>query len=130
MIAYGISDVGLVRTLNQDSYVIDQDHYIFVVADGIAGSLGGDVASRMACDIISSYLKNSSSMSSPEEHLSQAISVANEEIQKKALLDKNLTNMGTTVCVLWIRNEHAYLSWVGDSRIYLFQKSCLFLKIN
>ncbi|MBI2027455.1 MAG: serine/threonine-protein phosphatase [Deltaproteobacteria bacterium] len=121
--AHALSDRGLVRSTNQDSYFIDLDQNIFIVADGIAGESGGEVASHMACQIIGSSLKNAAT--GKEEALRAAVLQSHRKIHEKSLTDSNLAEMGTTLCVLWLHDSVMYMTHVGDSRIYFFRKPSL-----
>ena len=116
------SDVGRVRENNEDSFFVDTERGIFIAADGMGGHRAGEVASKMAVEIISSSLKESLKDNGDIPLIiHKAIQVANREIYKKAAQDANLAGMGTTV-VLTIYNENKiYIAHVGDSRAYLIQ---------
>jgi len=119
--AYGLSDIGLERETNQDAFVSDIQSNIFIVADGIAGSQHGEVASALACKTIHADLKKNQKAPHPEDALEAAILHANQNILNQAKANHSLWGMATTVCVLWIQNETAYLTHAGDSRIYYYQ---------
>jgi PPM family protein phosphatase len=110
----GDSDVGCVRTSNQDSYLIDPDGRFFIVADGMGGHAGGEEASRITTESIGAYLdlewgKNLS----PQELLQQAVSKANQEIVHPVRGDS-----GTTVVVVMFIDEQPWFCHIGDSRLY------------
>jgi protein phosphatase len=121
-----MSDVGVVRTENQDSYGkypgdsldIDESEQLFIVADGMGGHLGGREASDIAVNEVQAvYFEYDNE--DPGEKLTRAIEIANETIFHYAAENPNLHGMGTTCTALAIRGECAYIAHVGDSRAYL-----------
>lgn len=115
----GESDVGCLRSSNQDSYHVDPDGRFFIVADGMGGHAGGEEASRIATESIRSYLNLEWGKDlSPQELLQQAISKANQAI----LLDQNSHpvrgDSGTTVVVVMFVGEQPWFCHIGDSRLY------------
>lgn len=123
MKTYSITDVGVVRKINQD-YVYVSDKPIgnlpnlFVVADGMGGHKAGDYASKFTVEVLTRNLKHSSE-SDPERALVQAIKTANHELLKVAECNEDLKGMGTTIVVATIINHMMYFANVGDSRLYL-----------
>ena len=67
--AWGISDVGRQRTVNQDCHYIDPDHELILVLDGMGGHRAGEVASQMAMETITRFYKENSAGSSPDPGL-------------------------------------------------------------
>lgn len=130
MKAYGFTDTGLKRSNNQDSYLVDEAHGIFIVADGMGGHLGGEIASKMAVERIQEYLVgeeylDSTPVSGPQSAeeicqraLGQAIHAANRAIVDRSLSDKECKNMGTTVVMVYLKDGRCYHAHVGDSRLY------------
>lgn len=129
----GLTDPGLVRTVNQDSYFIDPDGRFFIVADGMGGHAGGQEASRIAIQIVQSYLKEHwTDSSSSQALLSQALKESNEAILKDQLDNPERGDMGTTVVAALFRpepdvngngempaeSEMAWSAHIGDSRLY------------
>jgi PPM family protein phosphatase len=131
------TDIGLKRSANEDSWVIedgsrgrygvDRRGMIFAVADGIGGHKGGAIASRMACDTILSYFENikhlipnglNQQSVQVRKTLSSIMYKIDEEIRTKSHTDEALADMGTTLSVMVLLKEEAVLSHVGDSRIY------------
>ena len=117
-----LSDTGRVRTLNEDSVAVDRDTGIAVLADGVGGNRGGDVASRMAVDIISKKLRdelgrlgNAESVSPLAERI---VAGANAAIHEASRKQPAYNGMGTTLVLAVFRNDRATLLHVGDSRIY------------
>jgi len=108
-----VSDIGVKRKFNQDSFYA-QDN-LFVVADGMGGHNGGDMASKIAVDAFSKCEKTST----PEEMLKNAIDLANKEIRNKAFSEPELEGMGTTIVACQITEDMvAHIANVGDSRAY------------
>jgi protein phosphatase len=128
---YARSDVGLVRTNNEDSYFADDERGLVVVADGMGGHAAGEVASRIAVETIVGEIAPVNSFwpfgrAQRERNLVvEAIRSANERVREAASRDSALTGMGTTVVVLWICARRAHVAHVGDSRIYRFQQNAL-----
>ncbi len=127
---YGETDVGMVRSNNQDAFkntVLAKDTVLSVVCDGMGGANAGNVASKMACEIITdiiinSYSPNLTSMS-VENLLKTAISSANIEIFSNANKVEDYKGMGTTVVAALIQNGTAFIAHVGDSRAYLVKSN-------
>lgn len=113
----GKTIVGSVRTTNEDSLHLDPEGGIFIVADGMGGVAGGEVASRLACEKIAKEFLLSPHLSA-EKRLRDAITAANKAILEMANEDSQLKGMGTTVTALIIDGDYALIGHVGDSRIY------------
>ncbi len=107
-----MSDVGKVRINNEDSYKIGQNYAI--VADGMGGHNKGEVASKMAVDIISDFITGKKC--GPV----QAIEAANKEIFKKSG-KAEFSGMGTTVVMCVLEEDKALIANVGDSRGYILR---------
>ncbi len=121
------TDIGLVRTSNQDSYAAGElpgSVAWAVVCDGMGGAAGGNHASSMAVKLISERISTSyrqgMSGNSIKNMLTSAILAANISIFEKGQSDSDLTGMGTTVVVAIIADESVYVAHVGDSRAYVF----------
>ena len=120
MNVYGITDCGLVRTMNQDSYAsCELDHGILaVVCDGMGGAKSGNVASQMAVDRFVSAIQEST-MEEPAAVLNQALDEANDAVRRRSLEDENCAGMGTTLVAAYLQSDlHGYVLNVGDSRGY------------
>ncbi len=126
------TDIGLVRTSNQDSYAAGElpgSVAWAVVCDGMGGAAGGNYASSMAVKLISerisaSYRQGMSDISI-KNMLTSAIIAANISVYEKGQSDSNLTGMGTTVVVAMIVGESVYVAHVGDSRAYILSNGKL-----
>jgi PPM family protein phosphatase len=115
----GNTDVGCVRSANQDSYCVDAEGRFFIVADGMGGHAGGEEASRITVDVIKSYLEAKwDSQLSPQELLQSAITLANDEILKDQESHPVRRDMGTTVVILIFKDEEPWYCHIGDSRLY------------
>lgn len=128
---YARTDIGLVRTNNEDSYLVDTERGLAIVADGMGGHAGGEVASKIAVDTISEQLNAANSrwpfgrVVREGARVVDAIRLANRRVRDAAAQDSALTGMGTTVVVLWVRGRRAHIAHVGDSRIYRYRKGGL-----
>jgi hypothetical protein len=108
------SDVGRIRSGNEDAYISDAP--VFGVADGMGGHVAGDVASSTAIDTIK---KNLGSLSSKDpESLAALLRAANGAVWEKASSDAGLRGMGTTCTIAFINDTRAHIAHVGDSRAY------------
>lgn len=115
----GDSDVGCVRTSNQDSYHIDPDGRFFIVADGMGGHAGGEEASRITTESIGAYLdlewgKNLL----PQDLLQQAVLKANQAILHDQSVHPVRGDSGTTVVVVMFIDGQPWFCHIGDSRLY------------
>ena len=123
----GLTDTGVVRTVNQDDYFIDEElGRFFIVADGMGGHAGGQEASRIATEIIKDYLSQHwDSPLSSEVLLKEAVEKANLGIIEDQRNHPERRDMGTTVVVLIFREEQPWCAHVGDSRLYRMGSSGL-----
>lgn len=109
------TDVGRVRTGNEDSYFVDSP--LFVIADGMGGHAAGDIASATAVEVIQ---ERRSELSAQEpETLSEIVREANRAIWSKSSGDDSLRGMGTTCTMILVDGDTAQVAHVGDSRAYL-----------
>ncbi|MCB9682443.1 MAG: Stp1/IreP family PP2C-type Ser/Thr phosphatase [Alphaproteobacteria bacterium] len=127
-----MSDVGLTRQLNEDSWgwvSLDKKAELFVVADGMGGHDGGEVASRLAVDTICRVARENTDrlgagLDAIENTLNDAFQLANNTIKAEA--ERKGNDMGTTlVSMLLHNNRQAFIANVGDSRAYLFRDRTL-----
>jgi serine/threonine protein phosphatase PrpC len=121
------TDKGVRRKNNEDAVLAMQKHCLFVVADGMGGYRGGEIASRIAVRAIEEAFETSTFPGPPHDtiprrasELARAIQMANEAILARAEHDKQLEGMGTTVCAARFspNKQRLYVGHVGDSRIY------------
>ncbi len=117
------SDPGYERKINEDSIIFSDGPYsLFGVADGMGYPAGGSTASGHLCQQLKEELKNSVPDS---ETLRKAIQKANEFIYSMQLDDQSLSGMGTTLTILWRRDQKMLIGHVGDSRAYLYRNQKL-----
>ena len=131
-VAAGLTDVGLQRDHNEDSFAILQDHELYIVADGMGGHRAGDVASKLATEAIVDFFRATaaddftwpfhfdSRMSEEENRLLTGIKIANRQIVERSSRQRECHGMGTTVVGALFSGKKGkmYLGHVGDSRAY------------
>ncbi len=118
----GRSEAGNVRAVNQDSCfvgAIPGKGYLAAVADGMGGHMAGEVASRIAVDVLRAELGRS--RAHPPVALARAAQTANTEVFGYAQQHPDHLGMGTTMTVLYIDDQVALIGHVGDSRAYLLR---------
>ncbi|HHW32209.1 MAG TPA: Stp1/IreP family PP2C-type Ser/Thr phosphatase [Clostridiaceae bacterium] len=129
MIFAAISDRGLVREKNEDCFnaIVGNPNVpvTFIIADGMGGHNSGEVASKMAVDIVSELIMQRAEDFLCEEKVRQAIveamNGANKAIYLYSLKQKSNAGMGTTLIVTIFLNDKIYIGHVGDSRVYLIR---------
>lgn len=115
----GMTDTGLIRSVNQDAYHIDSDGRFFVVADGMGGHAGGQEASRLATQTIQGYLDTHwNSAASSQDLLEKALVEANRSILEDQRQNPERSDMGTTAVVIIFRDDQLWYAHIGDSRLY------------
>lgn len=133
-IVVGATDIGRRRTRNEDSFVLDPEHGIVVVADGMGGHPGGDVASRIAArataDALGRALANGSSPAdranvtpdARERAMRDSVLEGHEAVLARSRAEPRLFGMGTTTSALALDAQGSgyTIGNVGDSRVYLF----------
>lgn len=113
------TDVGLVRLNNEDSLLVVPGLALMAVADGMGGHQAGEVASRVALEVVADELSKSSPAHSPGEVLRQAVQQANRTIITMAEKNSELKGMGTTITACLLAGKLLWVAQVGDSRAYL-----------
>lgn len=122
--SYAKTDIGMKRRINQDSFLQNDMMQLYVVADGMGGHRGGEVASQLAVDIIQNFCQQHMALEG-RELLDQAINMSCKEINRASKLQEELTGMGTTVLALIFKEQDAFIGQVGDSRAYLLREGSL-----
>jgi len=133
VVACGRTDAGRVRSHNEDSFEIDEDRELYVVADGMGGHSHGEVASRMAVDTIRRFVAEAErehdatwpfaydpDLQRHSNVLKAAVQLAHDQVLSAIRRDGNLFGMGTTVVGCLVRGDTAAVAHVGDSRAYRF----------
>ena len=135
-IATGLSDVGLQREHNEDSFVVLNEYDLFIVADGMGGHRAGDVASRLATETIAEFFKTTASedvtwpfhfdtsLSEEENRLLTGIRIANRQIFERSTKSRECRGMGTTVvgALFSPKKNRMFIGHVGDSRCYRIRR--------
>lgn len=121
------TDVGQVRTSNEDSLMIDESRCIFLLADGMGGHNAGEIASDIAIKEAYAYMLQEIELAADDRAvlmvMEEAIRRTHRAIQSRAASDDALYGMGTTLVELFMREEKAFICHVGDSRAYLFRNT-------
>ena len=117
------TDVGLIRSGNEDNYLMVPERGTFIVADGMGGHAAGEVASEMAVSIIARDLGSFRGLGTEEAaaRMVQAIRDANAAIYERTLSEHDKRGMGTTATVLVLHANRYLVGQVGDSRGYLLR---------
>jgi PPM family protein phosphatase len=113
------SDIGRLRQRNEDAYLVKDG--LFVVADGMGGHRGGDVASTLALETIESADSGDITL----EALVGDIKRANQAVMERGEADRELRGMGTTITAVIAEDGKAHVAHVGDSRAYLLRSGAL-----
>lgn len=118
------TDKGLRRESNQDSYLINKDLGLFIVADGMGGHSGGEIASALAVKTVEDVIKKPAVPDLPPRDLVvHAYTQASRRIYEKAQNENpELMGMGTTMVLVYTSGSNLYIGNVGDSRVYLFRR--------
>ncbi len=131
---YADTDIGMVRQSNQDAYYISEenDNYkLCILADGMGGYAGGEVASRLACMSAAEYIKDNfddNKTYAKEELLEivkRAMEYSNKIVYDKSCQIEDLEQMGTTLEICLIYNNRVYIGHIGDSRIYRIRQDIM-----
>ena len=131
MLSFANTSVGKARKTNQDYYYISEDGALNVLADGMGGYAGGEIASRLAVLSVVEYIKehfDKNKQYQKEEILEivkNAMTYANSKVYHKAKENEELEQMGTTLEVCLIYKERAFIGHIGDSRVYRLRKGIM-----
>jgi protein phosphatase len=118
------TDTGKVRENNEDSILVDEEKGIFLLADGLGGHRGGEVASSLAVKVVYGYLKTRLDLIGSAETfriLAESVAAAHSAVFRKSLEDKSLHDMGTTLEITVSVKSIVFICHVGDSRVYLLR---------
>ncbi len=133
MRVFAKSDIGKARDMNQDSYYVSQPSEtvgLYIVADGMGGYNGGEIASKLAIISAKNYIENNfvkteHSKEELQNLVKNAIEYANMVVYEKSKEDKSLEGMGTTIEVVLACENRIYIGHIGDSRVYRIRKNII-----
>lgn len=120
------------RTNNEDSIYPKQGEAntstrLFLVCDGMGGTEGGEIASRVTCEIISQYFSENVKFHNDiyliEQHINNAVEQVQAQLDAIVLEKPHLNKMGATLTLLYIHNQGVTIAHIGDSRVYHIQDS-------
>ena len=129
--AYGVTDKGRIRPINEDCWAFDETRNLCVVADGMGGHNAGEVAARIAVDTVVRFLASDAtavtawpfgydpSLSFAGNRLRTAIHLAHVQVLQAAVASNRYTGMGTTIVAAFVDGNRLSVAHVGDSRLYL-----------
>ena len=128
------SDIGRAREMNQDSYYasdLEKDELkLYILADGMGGYKGGEIASSVAVASAKTYINNNFKKIKKDREsilnlLKDAVEYANMMVYEKSQEDVELHDMGTTLDVCLLYNNKVFIGHVGDSRVYRIRKNII-----
>lgn len=121
------TDVGIVRSGNEDSYLMSSERGLFVIADGMGGHAAGEVASEMAARIVAEEFRPVRGMTDQEmmAQMVAAIRAANGAVFRRTLSEPDKRGMGTTATIMSLLPRRYLIGQVGDSRAYLLRAGVL-----
>jgi len=132
--SWGCSDVGMKRDHNEDSYLLSPDLNLFIVADGMGGHAGGEMASGISVRTVDKHVREQKELVDPAtKHdgpierspvaklMSDAVRAACKAVYQKGQEVPDLANMGTTTTCIGFHHNHGFVAHVGDSRCYLMR---------
>jgi serine/threonine protein phosphatase PrpC len=138
VLAQAVSDAGPVRKNNEDSWAVEDDLQLYVVADGMGGHSAGEVASRLAVEALVGFIRRSHeetdvswpygidpTLSLQANRLRTAINLANRRVFRAAESHDDYTGMGTTIVAALVAHDRLIVGSVGDSRLYLLSGGSL-----
>lgn len=123
MEAYALTDVGVLRAINQDYVYFSQEPVgklsnLFVVADGMGGHKSGEFASKYTVETVVKQIEKYQG-EGPISILKDAVTVANSKLIEKSAESEEYVGMGTTLVIATIKEKSLYVANVGDSRLYV-----------
>jgi len=135
ILGWGSTDVGMKRDHNEDSFLVREDLNLFVVADGMGGHAGGEMASSISVKTIEEGVLSARDVIDPSlvhdvpierspvaKLVSDCLRKACNNIYRKAQERRELQGMGTTTISMLFHGKHAFIAHVGDSRAYLVRE--------
>lgn len=129
-VAFGLTDVGLVRPNNEDIWAQMPEYGFFILADGMGGHQAGEIAARevvrQLCRIIQkkiAHYQQEHSLTEVKDLLRKAIRHVNASIFLMSRQDQELRGMGTTLCCALVHHDNLIYAHVGDSRLYRYRNN-------
>ena len=131
---YAETDIGMVRQINQDAYYISEekdDYKLCILADGMGGYTGGEIASRLACVSAAEYIRENFEQNKAYtkeelmELVKKGLEYSNKIVYEKSKQEKELEQMGTTLEICLIYNNRVYIGHIGDSSIYRIRQNIM-----
>ena len=128
--AYAKSDIGKVREINEDAFYASDsldEVQLYMLADGMGGYKGGEIASKLAIQSAKNYIENNFQQIEKDKDsiiqlVGSSIEYANMIVYEKSKENKELEGMGTTLDMCLIYNNRVFIGHVGDSRVYRIRK--------
>jgi len=123
-----LSEVGRVRQANEDAYALLPEQGLFIVSDGMGGQQAGGLASRIVVEVLPQMLAQRLSPALEGQAaefsrvLRDSIVELGQQIRQQASHRPALAGMGATLVLACVRNEHAFIAHMGDSRAYLYRR--------
>lgn len=129
----GKSDIGKAREMNQDSFFVSSENdeiKLFILADGMGGYKGGEIASKLAVVSAKNFIVNNFPKIIKEKEeilklISDAIEYANFVVFEKSKESPEISDMGTTLDICLVYNNKVFIGHVGDSRVYRIRKNVI-----
>lgn len=138
IVSAGASDLGRVRSNNEDNFRIVEPLNLFIVSDGMGGEAHGEVASAIAVETIAKHCEEGTDnpdittyggphtgIHEKTQRLSSAVHLANQKIFESAEQNSEQQGMGATLTAAWINGQTLSIVHVGDSRAYLLRSGSL-----
>lgn len=130
MKVFAKTDIGKARDINEDFYYVataEQEIKLYILADGMGGYNGGEIASRLATNSVKRYIESNFNQIEHDKEsimklIKDAMEYANMVVYEKAKENEGLENMGTTLEICLIYNNKVFIGHIGDSRIYRIRK--------
>ena len=128
------SDIGKAREMNQDSFYVSDlekdDLKLYILADGMGGYKGGEIASSLAVTSVKNYIYNNFKKTKKDREnilklVRYAVEHANRVVYEKAQESDELRDMGTTLDICLLYNNRVFIGHVGDSRVYRIRKNIM-----
>ena len=119
------SDKGKIKIKNEDSIYCNEKTGLYIIADGLSGHLGGDIASKIAVETVSKKINDEllSCNEISQEFITNTLQNTNDQILNEANLNSEYEGMKTTIVMAIVKNDSALISHIGDSRAYLINNN-------